>query len=235
VASVNYRLSPHPDFPAKEGEGEGRDVKWPVHVEDVRDAVGWLRGRDEGWGECEWILCGHSVGGTRALMLGMESAPDGDGEEERKWPDGIWGTETPMPGLKAIISIAGIYDFAACRDAHPAARNIYDAFITGAFGPEAEGGWGRGDLMRCGRRVAGGVEVVLVVHSRGDELVEWGQGVGIVGVLRKEEREGREGVGVLVEVEGGHQDIIRGGEVVGMVVKRAVGMLVERAKGKGGR
>lgn len=211
-------------------------MKWPVHVEDVRDAVKWLRGRDEGWGE--WIVCGHSVGGTMALMLGMEAAPDG--EEERKWPGGIWGTETPMPGLKAIISIAGIYDFAACRDAHPAARNIYDSFITGAFGPEAEGGWERGDLMRCGRRIREGVEVVLVVHSRGDELVEWGQGLGIVGVLEKAGWEGRdggkgrEGVGILVEVEGGHQEVIREGEVVGMVVRRAVGMLVDRVKGGGG-
>lgn len=161
----------------------------------------------------EWVICGHSVGGTMAVMLGLRPVGKGEGG---------------MEGLRGVVCVEGIYDFVALRDRHLAMRDVYDGFIGGAFGAEGEGGWERGDVLRCGREVREGVEVVLVVHSRGDELVEWEQAEGMVKVLKEE---GREGVGVLVEVEGSHHEIVTQGKVIGTVVKQAVDMLVAKAGG----
>lgn len=155
-----------------------------------------------------------------ALMLGMH----------REGGDGGWGREAngAMEGLRAVVSLQGIFSFGLCRDRHLGSREVYDSFTTGAFGPESEGGWEKGDLIQCGRGVGEGVDVVVLGHSRGDELVEWEQAVGMGEVLG---REGREGVGVVVEVEGGHQEVISGGEGLGRCVVVAVAMLVERSKG----
>lgn len=170
----------------------------------------------------EWVVCGHSVGGTMGVMLGLGPRSEGEG--------GKWGREEEgaMEGLKGVVCIEGIYDFVALRDAHLGMRDVYEGFIDGAFGAEGKGGWGRGNVLGCGRGVREGVEVVFVVHSRGDELVEWEQAEGMAGVLR---REGREGVGVLVEVEGKHQEIVTEGKVIGTVMKEAVEMLVAKAGG----
>ncbi|KAL2052689.1 hypothetical protein ABVK25_006929 [Lepraria finkii] len=128
----------------------------------------------------EWIIAGHSVGGTMALMLGMEP----------KSGDHGWGNETPMAGLRGVVSIGAIYDFVTVRDAHMSIREIYDAFTTGAFGPEGEGGWRMGDVLRCGRRVVEDVGCVVVGYSREDELVEFQQAVDMMGVLRRDGKGG---------------------------------------------
>ena len=198
----------------------------------MRDAVRWLK-RGEGLGEGErsreWIVCGHSVGGTMAMMLGMDGTA-GDGEEKRKeWERGVWGNEGGMDGLKAVVTLEGIYDFTACRDAHPQLRDMYNAFTTGAFGPEEERGWERGDILRCKRRVRDGVEAVVVGHSRDDELVECEQGQRLIGVLERE-REGKGEVVRLLEVEGTHQQIVRDGVAVGRCVSVAIAVLVEKAQ-----
>lgn len=164
-----------------------------------------------------------------AVMVGMDGT--GGGKEGTEWERGIWGREGGMDGLKAIVSLEGIYDFTACRDAHPQLRDMYNAFTTGAFGPEEERGWERGDLLRCKRRIRDGVEIVVVGHSRDDELVEWEQGQKLIGVLKRE-REGKGEVVRLVEVEGTHSQIVRDGVAVGRCVGVAIAMLVEKAKAK---
>lgn len=224
---VNYQLSAYPtgDGGEKEdGEGigngeDGRNVKWPTHIEDVRAAVSWMR-KFGGMSWKEWIVCGHSVGGTMAMMLVLQPPLDGGGE---------WGDESvSMEGLRGVVSIEGIFDFVRLRDEHLGMRGVYEGFISGAFGFEREGGWERGDVVGCGRGVREGVEVVVVVHSRGDELVEWEQAEGMVGVGRGV---GRDGVGVLVEVEGRHQEIVTEGKVIGRVVREAVERLVVKVGG----
>ena len=162
----------------------------------------------------EWIVCGHSVGATMALMLGME--PKLGGEHG-------WGCEERMGGLRGVVGVEGIYDFGACRDAHGGMREVYEGFIEGAFGREEEGGWRRGDVVRCGRKVGEGVAVVVVGQSREDELVEWGQAVGMMGAL---EWEGAVGEKVLVEVEGRHQEVVTGGVGIGKCVGRCLELLM---------
>ncbi len=163
----------------------------------------------------EWIVCGHSVGGTMALMLGMEAKVGGEYG---------WGDERRMGGLRGVVGVEGIYDFVACRDAHGGSmREVYEGFITGAFGREEEGGWRRGDVVRCGRMVGEGVGVVVVGQSREDELVEWEQAVGMMGAV---EWGGEEGEKVLVEVEGRHQEVVTGGVGIGQCVGRCVELLM---------
>lgn len=251
--SVNYRLSPHPDYPAQkvddggrdedegkndEGRGEGKNVMWPTHINDVRDAIRWLQrpGAELGEGK-EWIICGHSVGGTMAVMLGMEPklsspSPPLPPNHNPEYDDYGWGREMEMPGLVGVIGISGIYDFTACRDAHLAMRDVYDSFIAGAFGLEGEGGWERGNVRACGRKVGRGVRVVVLGHSRGDELVEWEQVGGMYGKVEWEE--GMGGRKVVVEVEGGHEEVVEGGVGVGRCVGRCVEVLVGMEGRRGG-
>ena len=121
-----------------------------------------------------------------------------------------------------MVSIEGIYDFVALRDAHLSMRGMYEEFTTGAFGKEEDGGWKRGDVLSCGRKVEEEVGCVIVGHSREDELVEWQQAVDMMEILT---RVGN-GTEVLVEVEGKHQEVVTGGKGVGVCVARCVEELV---------
>lgn len=194
----------------------------------------WLKEQGEIGGE-GWIVSGHSVGGTMAVMIGMDGIQGSSaGKTTRGEREGMWGREGGMDGLVAVIALEGIYDFTACRDAHPSLRHIYDTFTTGAFGPEEEGGWERGDVLRCGRGFRDGVEAVVVGHSREDELVEWEQASRLVGVLLEEE--GGKGTGGeevrLMEVEGKHAEVMKEGVAVGKCVDVAIGLLIDKAKAK---
>ena len=239
VASLNYRLSPHPRHPTHPSGPEisqGRTAKWPDHINDVRDAIYWLR-KDGGLVEGqEWIVSGHSVGGTMAMMLGMDSMSTR--EQDKNWPGGIWGAEggdgsvegvLSLEGLRAVVSIEGIYDFTACRDTHMHLRDMYEDFTTGAFGPKWAN-WDRGDILRCGRSVRGGVEVV-VGHSKEDELVEWEQAEKLMEVLRRRRSPWPWGP-ELVELQGEHQEVVRGGIGVGKCVSAAVELLIANEEEK---
>ena len=137
-------------------------------------------------------------------------------------PDGRWGPpwaaegDAVMRGLRGVVGLAGIYDFAALRDAHWAGRRGYEAWIAAAFGG---GGWGPGSVLAWvregGGEVRAGVEGgVVLAHSRGDEAVEWAQSEGLVGWLG--------GRAEVVEVAGGHDGVVDGG----VEVARAVGVVV---------
>ena len=203
-------------------------MEWPAHIDDVRDAIRWLLRKEgeEGWEGKEWIICGHSVGGTMAVMLGLEPRISRDGH------DYGWGNEMQMQGLRGVVGVEGIYDFTACRDAHPEMREVYDGFIEGAFGKEGDGGWRRGNVSGCGRRVGRGVGVVVLGQSRGDELVEWEQVGGMIGEVKWE---GEEGAKELVELEGRHQEVVEGGVGIAKCVGRCVELLVRMEQGIMGR
>lgn len=176
------------------------------------------------------MVSGHSVGATMAMMLGMDSMSTK--EQDRDWPGGIWGIEggdgggegrLSLQGLRAVVCIEGIYDFTACRDTHMHLRDMYEDFTTGAFGPKWVN-WERGDLLRCGRSVRDGVRVVVVGQSKEDELVEWEQAEKMKQVL--EERASPWPWGPdLVELEGAHQEVVKGGVGVGRCVDVAVELL----------
>lgn len=164
-------------------------------MEDVAEGVRWLtaeRGdyNDGGEGEGEggrkvfargWlVVVGHSVGATMGLKMLLEK---GRGR----------GIGTARERIKAMVSLAGIADFVALREAHLDFKDAYDGFCTGAFGDEEEGKWELGRVFpkaRQGVSLDGreeeeeeeedddddaGLEVIVLGQSKADELVEWNQ------------------------------------------------------------
>lgn len=119
----------------------------------------------------------------------------------------------------AALSLCGIYDFAALRDAHLSHRQIYDDFTTAAFGPEEDGGWERGNT-KVG--FSNKVKVVVLAHSKTDTLVEWEQTEVMRDSLRAWSPQAK---GVVTEVKGDHKEIYEKGEEVARAVKETLGYL----------
>lgn len=163
MASLNYRLSAYPahfSHPSQPVGDEDRNVVWPTHLDDVLKAIRFLfspspsspssfspfsiatttaRKTEEGG----IILCGHSVGGTLAVhaaaaLLTKAAAVSGEGNNQNK---------NNIPPVRAVVSLAGIFNFRKCRDAHERFGGVYDEFITAAFGgPDKMGRWAVADL-----------------------------------------------------------------------------------------
>lgn len=241
VASLNYRLSAyypaHFSNPSRSEGDEDRNVIWPTHLDDVLKAIHFLFSstsssssltfsssstttagkKDDGEEEKEEkggiILCGHSVGGTLAVhaaaaLLIKAAAAAGSGE-------GNDNINNNIPPVRAVISLAGIFNFRKCRDAHERFGGVYDEFMTTAFGgPEEMGRWAVADLYPedsnddadgkrsiiqgeggagagAGRTVVEALKrkgrglVVVLGYSKEDELVEGEQGEGVASVLRQ--------------------------------------------------
>src|SRR5205814_2005033 len=69
-ASIDYRLSPHPEFPqdrATTPASQYRGARHPDHLDDVRSALLYLQ-RRYGFGD-KYVLVGHSAGGALAFQL----------------------------------------------------------------------------------------------------------------------------------------------------------------------
>lgn len=161
------------------------------------------------------ILAGHSVGAT----LCLHAAP--------RLLSSLQELQSATR-VRAVVGLAGVYDFTALRDAHLGARAMYDEINTGAFGAEKHddsggewrGGWERGKI-KGGEWRAEGVEVVVLGHGRADELVDMGQAEMLV-------RELEDPVVRTVECKGNHNQMVNVGEEVG----RCVGVAVEVLLGK---
>lgn len=232
VASLNYRLAPYPNHPTAPSHpsDQSRNVVWPAPVDDVVQAIQWLTtgpgrqlwkgggggdaGKEGGEGGGGIILAGHSVGATLCLHAA---------------PRLLSSLQEPQPAtrVRAVVGVAGVYDFTALRDAHLGARAVYEEINTGAFGAEKHdsggewrGGWERGKV-KGGEWRAKGVEVVVLGHGRADELVDMGQAEMLV-------RELEDPVVKTVECEGNHDQMVNVGEEVG----RCVGVAVEVLHGK---
>jgi len=109
---------------------------------------------------------------------------------------------------------------------------VYVEFLTGAFGPEGEGGsWEAaspvGLVKKAGAGQGRGVRVVLA-QSRADELVGWGQVEGMREALEGARwvQDGRVSVSV-VEMQGAHDECWETGEELGRVVEGVVRSIVE--------
>ena len=252
MVSLNYRLCPYPDHPTQPSDptDEARNVHWPLMYEDVCEAVGWLQGMDADNGPRDgsggsgsgglkgimkgqpFILVGQSVGGTMATLAGLRKGSRDqtttDDDESLLWNN-----------LTTAISLEGVYDFRRMRDNHLSSPylHVYESFITGAFGPEADGGWDRNDganLVRVVRDrqrcLRDGVRLLVLGHSRTDELVEFEQVERMAGAFKEVGEGGRVKV---VEAKGGHDEIVWDGTEVARVVGEVVGILLAE-KDRGG-
>ena len=118
--SIEYRLSPHPEFPQdsqKTKATELRSARHPDHVEDVWSALELFQSKYQQ--ADNYILLVHSAGATLAFQLVMGDAV-------------LTGRPHPRVTLPiAIVGISGIYDLVKIDARHD---GQYAGFIEAAFG-----------------------------------------------------------------------------------------------------
>nr|UZP48215.1 AvaC [Aspergillus versicolor] len=198
IAAVNYRLSGDPS--------EGRNARYPDHLDDVKRAIGFL---DSRYGfEDRYIVVGHSAGATLAFQLAMEP-------ETSSLP-------TPKKPL-AILGASGIYDLRRLLNSiwHVVKyREEYVHMLEGAFGP---GGFAYGeqsegrcssewDLASPAKATSYGsswcnAQLAMLVHSPDDELVPLEQSTQFATVLESSLPPGV--VQTRFDLAGSHDDIWR--------------------------
>ncbi|EAW07836.1 arylformamidase [Aspergillus clavatus NRRL 1] len=190
-ASIEYRLSPHPNHPQDPKHtqpSEYRNAQHPDHLRDVQAALALLQQKYK-FGS-RYILVGHSAGATLAFQSVMGA---------------LQGGAAPA----AILGMAGIYDLRLLRDTHRAI-SAYQEFIEGAFGSDetlwdavspatvegsggVEGGWTTGRLA-------------VLARSSGDGLVDAGQQEAMKRVLGRWEHGGGKRRVETLALEGDHDD-----------------------------
>ncbi|KAI1801033.1 alpha/beta-hydrolase [Daldinia bambusicola] len=211
-ASLDYRLSPHPEFPqdpATTPPERFRGARHPDHLDDVRAALGYLQRRYAFGGR--YVLVGHSAGACLAyqLVAGMSSTPTTTTSS----------VEVELPA--AVFGVEGIYDMTGL-DAR--FGGDYAGFLEGAFGPRDA--WdGAAPMKYAGNykdRFPDGLAVLG--HSVDDELVDMPETEGMAERLEKD------GVEVLLvkDLRGPHDDAWQDGRGVARTVLRTLEILRER-------
>ncbi|OTA99640.1 hypothetical protein M426DRAFT_324956 [Hypoxylon sp. CI-4A] len=223
-ASLDYRLSPHPDFPqdpATTPAAQLRGARHPDHLRDVRAALRFLQ-RRFGFAS-RYLLLGHSAGGTLACQLLAEtpvlssSSPVSGGGGGSFTVDGDEDGEESLVLPEAIVNFEGIYDFTGLN---ARVHNDYAGFLTGAFGPPEK--WDDAAPVKFAGSYADRFKGLMVlVHSLEDELVDVPEVDGMAERLR------RDGVEPLVvkDIGGKHDDIWQDGRGVVRTVERVLGIL----------
>ncbi|KAK2796302.1 hypothetical protein FQN50_009628 [Emmonsiellopsis sp. PD_5] len=223
-ASVNYRLTAHPNFPqdpTTTGPMNLRNATHPDHLIDVKTAIRYLQDK-YGFGQ-RYILVGHSCGATLAFqtVMGKVTSSNPMSTDESFGPS----IEPPF----AIVGVEGIYDIRALRDTFKQ-YPIYHEFIGAAFGDQEdiwdgssparvfgqagiEGGWKHGRLA-------------ILAHSMDDELVDIGQLHTMAKTLKAWEtsgtQEGNHRVLFLDDLKGGHDEIWSQGSELARVIAKAI-------------
>ncbi|GJP97892.1 alpha/beta hydrolase protein [Aspergillus niger] len=229
IASISYRLSPHPSHPQDPQTTEPthfRAAKHPDHISDVQSALSFLQGKYNIGSN--YILVGHSCGATLAFQSVM-----GRFRAQLK---------EVMPSA-GIVGMAGIYDLRLLRDTHRSV-SAYQDFIEGAFGSD-EGVWddvspalGRGgEGVSDGWRNIGDGEgeekrlVAVLAYSGGDSLVDPTQREAMKKHLEEEWVGGSgrgEKVVEMLDIKGEHDDAWEKGEELA----RAIAFAVEKVRGE---
>ncbi|KAK3344180.1 Alpha/Beta hydrolase protein [Lasiosphaeria hispida] len=209
IASLNYRLSPHPAHPAP-GD-PARAAAHPDHIQDVLAGLGFLQGLGV---RGRYVLAGHSCGATLAFQAVMDP---------RRW--GL-GAEVVKPAV--VVGFNGLYDLAGFIRAPPEGWEglvePYEEFTTRAFGPE-ENVW----RAVCPATAEGwvpewdgeGRKRVVLVQSREDTLVPYSQLESMKVYLERWTEKVKTEV---VEVEGGgdHDDMWGRGDKMAEVLWNAM-------------
>ncbi|KAI0452234.1 alpha/beta-hydrolase [Xylaria acuta] len=231
-ASIDYRLSPHPQFPqdpATTPTDQYRGARHPDHLDDVRSALVFLQ-RTYGFG-ANYVLVGHSAGGALAFQLLATSPPPSPSPSPSTHTPSAPATSTGTTGQAehpvlpaAIVTFEGLYDFTGVNERFGGA---YASFFRSAFGDDPEGWDAAAPIKFSGNyaeRWTGG-EFALLGWSTDDTLVDAPEADNMAQRLRDADGfvEGDGGAGakkllLLKDLRGDHDEIWqRGDEVARMV------------------
>ncbi|KAL5341800.1 Alpha/Beta hydrolase protein [Aspergillus crustosus] len=197
LASISYRLSPHPSHPQSSNDTETppvalRDAKHPDHFDDVQTALRFLQERF-GFGG-RYVLVGHSCGATLAFQSVIPALVAQGGKDQ--------GYATPI----AVLGMAGIYNLRLLRDKHKSV-SAYQEFIEGAFGGD-EKVWNSVSPGVVGVDGWESGRVVVLAQSKGDTLIDGAQSEGMKKALESWENYGSKGERKVhaLEIEGEHDE-----------------------------
>lgn len=197
-ASIDYRLSPHADFPQAPAPvtppARLREASHPDHLADVRAGLAALQAR-YGFGG-RYVLVGHSAGATLAfqVLMGDAAAP---------------AAPLPAPELAlpaAVVGLEGIYDLPGLVLRFGSA---YGAFVAAAFGHD-EVAWAAASPAQFaggyGARWPAG-RLAVLGWSPDDELIDEPEVDALAAVLA------RDGVPLRVfkDLEGRHNALYEDG------------------------
>ncbi|EER30059.1 hypothetical protein D8B26_007346 [Coccidioides posadasii str. Silveira] len=220
-ASINYRLTRHPNFPQDPESVDPkqyRDAKHPDHITDVVSALAFLQAKYSF--DQRYVLVGHSCGATLAFQTVMQE---------------IAGAEPARSKIAlplAIVGVSGIYDLRLLRDtnSHP----IYQQFTEDAFGKDEEVWDGVSPAKVQARGVVEGWNtgrLAVLATSKGDELVDPPQLKVMCELLgRWKAHDGlnnaRE-VLIIDDLEESHNDIWKKGVELAKVISKTIETLKE--------
>ncbi|KAF2223035.1 hypothetical protein BDZ85DRAFT_120692 [Elsinoe ampelina] len=185
LASIDHRLSPHPEFPQDHPDypsdpaHPSRNARHPDHINDILTAISHLQTTYHF--TSNYILAGHSCGATLALQVVTSRTWTPTGPSRTPSTP---STPLPIPPI-SVLGLEGIYDLPALI-AHNATIPIYEEFTLGAFGPRHQPptpGLQPVDVWTAVSPTSGDYSpttwpegrYVLIAHSRDDEQVEWEQ------------------------------------------------------------
>lgn len=217
VASIDYRLSPHPDYPqdsATTPATELRNARHPDHINDVISALSLMQST-YGFGS-RYVLVGHSCGATLSFQTIMEerstiSAPSG------------------------IVGVCGIYDLNLMISNHASSpwAQVYRDFVVGAFGSD-EKTWDRvspakyADFSKWANTPPDdGRPIVMVASSSEDELIEADQGNVMGEVLSHIADDTNLVCKIVPDLRGAHDEIWSHGSELARCIMTAIHLLKE--------
>lgn len=213
-ASINYRLSPAPSHPTNPSNPSdpARNARHPDHINDVLHAILHLQEtyafRDR------YILVGHSCGACLVLQVAMK----------RYWGSQYESTsalEMNVAPPLAILGIEGLYDLPALVKYHEK-QPFYRHFTESAFGDSQNWTAASPSHSDFSQSWENG-RLVVIAHSREDELVEWEQPELMLKSLYSQgfKDSGKRRV-KLLELRGKHDEVWQEGKEVARAIEFTV-------------
>ncbi|KZS99059.1 alpha/beta-hydrolase [Sistotremastrum niveocremeum HHB9708] len=208
VALPNYRLSPREPTP-------GRDLYHPAHCEDILEALEALYKYElpveniRGLYDASQIhLGGHSCGAHMLSSIFLDSSAV---TPSLRPSDGL------LSSVQSITVSEGLYDLDLLLNTFPGYRD----FVSGAFGELAS----YKQFSTTGyKELKAGIRW-LVIHSKGDELVDMAQSWAIYEALTSRgARVARE----FERLDGKHNDVFGEAEYAQIASRRDVGSSISR-------